>query len=79
MSLEFKSKEDFFKEITIYQELNDTSLLEAIVEYQKKYDLDQDYIVSNLMSPPIFERLEAEAKTFNLIKKEDNPKWNLTI
>ena len=69
--LEFKSKEQFIDEVYNYMKLNDSTLLEAIVEYQKKYDLDEEYITKNLFTPSIYDNLKIEANHYNLIKKEE--------
>jgi len=70
--LEFKSKENFIQEVYSNMEINDSTLLEAIVEYQKRYDLDEEYIYNNLFTPSIYDRLKKEADDYNLIKKEES-------
>lgn len=70
--LEFKSKENFIQEVYSNMEINDSTLLEAIVEYQKRYDLDEEYIYNNLFTPSIYDRLKKEADYYNLIKKEES-------
>lgn len=71
MPLEFRGKEEFLKEIEHLKHINNSTLFEAIVEYQHKYDLDAEYIATNLMSVTLYERLQKEAESFNLIKKEE--------
>lgn len=68
MSLEFRNIEDFLREINAYVALNDATLLEAIAEYQDKYDLDEEYIIKNLLTPSLYEKLEEEALKLNMIK-----------
>ncbi len=68
MALEFKSIEDFLKEIYTYVRVNGGTLIEAVAEYQKKYDLDEEYIIKNLLTPSLYEKLEQEALSLNLIK-----------
>lgn len=70
MAIEFRGREEFLKEIYEYKEANDTTIIESIAEYQKKYDLDEEYIVKNLFSPTLYEKLKKEAVFYNLIKKE---------
>lgn len=72
MSLEFKNKESFLKEIEDYIRINDSTILEAIVDYQQRYELDEDYISNNLMSAGLYESLLEESKKFNLLKKEED-------
>jgi hypothetical protein len=70
MAIEFRGIEDFLNEIYDYVKITDSSLIEAIAEYQKKYDLDEEYIVKNLLTPSLYEKLEKEALSLNLIKDE---------
>lgn len=76
MALEFKNREDFFKEIIYLKKMNEYSLLDAMIEYQNKYDLDQEYIVNNLMTPNLYLLLEAEAKKMNLLKPNKSNRFD---
>lgn len=67
MALEFRGIADFLNEIYQYVNSNDSTLLEAISVYQKKYDLDEEYIIKNLLTPSLYEKLENEAIGLNLI------------
>lgn len=72
MALKFRGQEEFLKEIEYYCRINSSTLVEAILDYQHKYDLDADYIATNLMSAPLYQRLKEEAESYNLIIKEES-------
>lgn len=74
MALEFKTKELFQAEIEEYMNINGSTLLEAILEYQKKYDLDENYLVKNFISGGVYEKLLIEAHKYNLIKHDKKRK-----
>lgn len=71
MPLEFRGKEEFLKEIEHHIIINHSTLIEAILDYQHKYDLDAEYIATNLMTASLYDRIRKEAESFNLIKKEE--------
>ena len=73
MTLEFKNKEDFQQEIEFTAKINGCSLIEAILEYQIKYDLDPEYISVHLISEGLYERLSDQAEKLNLIRKVKKP------
>jgi proline dehydrogenase len=75
MALEYKTKESFYSELVDYMNVNQSTIIEAMVAYQDKYDLDEQYIVNNLMSPGLYEKLKTFAKEYNLIKKEDEDSY----
>lgn len=75
MALEYKTKESFYSELVDYMNVNQSTIIEAMVAYQDKYDLDEQYIVNNLMSPGLYEKLKTFAKEHNLIKKEDEDSY----
>ena len=71
MTLQFKNKESFLKEIIQYQKLNNSTLLEAIADYMERYNLEESYIANNLITPGIAEKLLSECDKLNLLKKSD--------
>ena len=73
MTLEFKNKEDFQQEIEFIAKINDCSLIEAILDYQAKYDLDSDYISMHLITEGVYEKLTDQAEKLNLIRKVKKP------
>jgi len=75
MALEYKTKESFYSELVDYMNVNQSTIIEAMVAYQDKYDLDEQYIVNNLMSPGLYEKLKTFAKEYNLFKKEDEESY----
>jgi len=75
MALEYKTKESFYSELVDYMNVNQSTIIEAMVAYQDKYDLDEQYIVNNLMSPGLYEKIKTFAKEYNLIKKEDEDSY----
>jgi len=67
------TKEDAIKEIKSISQIENSSLLDAILQYIEKYDLDYDYFSKNILTDGLYQKLKKECKNKNMIKVYDEP------
>jgi len=68
-----RSKEESIKEIKSISEIENISLLDAILQYIEKYDLDYDYFSKNILTDGLYQKLKVECENKNMIKVYDEP------
>lgn len=65
------TKEEFSKRIEKYVKLNNCTYMDAVIHFLEEYSFDFS-MSSKLLSQPIIEKIEGEAKDLNLLPKNKN-------
>lgn len=65
------SKEDFSKRIENYVKQTNSSYIDAVVHYFEEYSFDFS-LAPKLLTQPLLEKIEGEAKELNYIRKNKN-------
>lgn len=65
------NKEDFSKRVENYVKQTNSSYIDAVVHYFEEYSFDFS-LAPKLLSQPLLEKIEGEAKELNYLPKNKN-------